>query len=328
MLSSSAWLLLGLSALAAASPRSERRATTVTAADLAKFNLLSEYAASSYCNINSPGLLTCTASACPEVEAAKAVSTIEFADAITDQGGLVATDSVNKLIVVSFRGSSSVRNFISDVLFLGSDCSFRSGCKAHSGFLVSWASVRTRVFAAVKAAVAANPTYKIVTTGHSLGGAVATLAGADLRASGYPCDIYTFGSPRVGNDVFANFVTAQAGKEFRVTHLDDPVPRLPPILFGYRHTSPEYWLSTGTATTVDYSLAQIKVCEGTANVECNAGQGGFDTTAHGYYLGHISACGGDLQFRDTAMEQRYANLIKYAALDVEYAHALNASGSA
>ncbi len=92
----------------------------------------------------------------------------------------------------------------------------------------------------------------MVATGHSLGGAVATLAAAYLRAAGNAVDLYTYGSPRVGNDAFANFVSAQAGLEIRVTHLDDPVPRLPPLLFSYRHTSPEYWLYDGGATTTNY----------------------------------------------------------------------------
>lgn len=134
---------------------------------------------------------------------------------------------------------------------------------------------------------------------------------------------------QIGNTVFANYVTAQAGSEFRVTHLDDPVPRLPPILLGFRHTSPEYWLSTGNATTEDYTVADIKVCEGIANVNCNAGTSGFDVTAHINYLGPIQLCAADplLFRRDLEMETKYANLVMYAALDIQYAGALEANGS-
>jgi len=253
---------------------------------------------------------------------------------------------MNKLIVVSFRGSNSIRNWLLDILFLTAPCEFGSGCAAHAGFLASWASVKDEVFAGVTSALTANPDYKLVATGHSLGAAIATLAGATLRDAGYPCDIYTFGSPRVsdplcnilytqadqrkiGNNAFANYVTAQAGSEFRVTHLADPVPKLPPILLGFRHTSPEYWLSTGNATTNEYTVSDIKVCEGTANVRCNAGTLGFEVEAHVNYLGPISTCSADpIQFRrDLEMENRYANLVMYAALDIEYAEGLQADGS-
>ena len=45
------------------------------------------------------------------------------------------------------------------------------------------------VTAAVTKAVAANPTYKIVSTGHSLGAAVAALLGVMLRNDGHTVDI-------------------------------------------------------------------------------------------------------------------------------------------
>lgn len=105
------------------------------------------------------------------------------------------------------------------------------------------------------------------------------------------CELYTFGSPRVGNLAFATFVSEQAGDEYRVTHLDDPVPRLPGHDFGYYHTNMEYWLSTGSATTTGYTASDVQVCEGYYNTDCNsAGIISTDFTAHSYYFEHISAC--------------------------------------
>ena len=54
-------------------------------------------------------------------------------------------------------------------------------CTAHSGFLDSWNSAKPQIQAAIASARQSFPAYKIVATGHSLGGAVATLAAADLR---------------------------------------------------------------------------------------------------------------------------------------------------
>lgn len=198
----------------------------------------------------------------------------------------------------------------------------------HTGFDAAWAEVSSAVMSGVAATRAAHPGYAVVVTGHSLGAAVATLAAAYLRAAAaVALDLYTYGSPRVGNGAFADFITAQPGLEVRVTHLDDPVPRLPPLLFGYRHTSPEYWLDDGTATTTDYGVADVEVCVGDANTQCNAGTGGLDVEAHLYYLGPICGCSGGFDFRKRAAEpltdeQLEDRLNMFAKLDVQYAASL------
>lgn len=140
--------------------------------------------------------------------------------------------------------------------------------------------------AGVKKAKQLHPTYKIVTTGHSLGGAGALLGAAYLRKAGYAVDHYSFGSPRVGNSVFVKFVTNQAGAEYRVTHEADPVARLPPIVFNYRHTSPEYWLRSPSAAPTD-----VQVCTGHANIQCNGGTSGLDLEQHSLYFAQVNGCG-------------------------------------
>lgn len=127
-------------------------------------------------------------------------------------------------------------------------------------------------------------------TGHSLGGAIATLAAAYLRQAGHPCDLYPYGSPRVGNLALASFITAQEGNEYRITHTDDPVPKLPPITLNYRHISPEYWINT---ENVEVMAEDVEVCSGFANLTgCNAGTGlgNNNATAHVWYYGKIPAC--------------------------------------
>ena len=165
-----------------------------------------------------------------------------------------------------------------------------SGCKAHQGFLYAWGDVKSNTMAAVKSAKAAYPSYSIILTGHSLGGAVATIAAAYLRKAGYACDIYSYGSPRVGNEAFVNFVDTQAGAHYRVTHTDDPIPRFPGRILGFYHTRPEFWLSTGSATTTSYALSDIRVCTGTTNNDCNAGTSSIGLTSHSYYFQDVSVC--------------------------------------
>lgn len=69
-------------------------------------------------------------------------------------------------------------------------------------------------------------------TGHSLGGALATMAAARLIGDGVLepeeiAGVYTFGQPRVGDAAFAHDY-ALAGRHFRVVHDNDVVTRVPP----------------------------------------------------------------------------------------------------
>jgi predicted lipase len=134
--------------------------------------------------------------------------------------------------------------------------------------------------AAVKTARAAN----------SQGGAIAILACTYFRVNGIPCDIYSFGSPRVGNSAFSNFVNNQVGSHFRVTHTNDPVPNLPTSWFGWRHSGTEFWLSTGTSNTMAYELKDVVVCAGIDNNDCNGSTKSLDLLAHQTYFQNVQAC--------------------------------------
>jgi hypothetical protein len=223
---------------------------------------------------------------------------------LTGIGVYMAVDTRRKEVVLSLRGSNNIRNYITDVVFAWSDCDLTGGCKLHAGFLQAWDEIKDRITAAIKKARRRRPNYRLVVTGHSLGGAVATVAAAHLRAAGLAVDLYTYGSPRVGNDAFAIWFGRQRGGEWRVTHEDDPVPRLPPLFLGYRHTSPEYWLFGGESATTSYTVSHISVCRGIANVDCNAARWNTDPVAHLYYLGATSACAeSPLQVRAAAYGQ-------------------------
>jgi hypothetical protein len=109
-------------------------------------------------------------------------------------------DQTKKLIVVSFRGTQSLKN-LQALLNIGLNntglpaaC---TGCTAHGGFIQGWLDAKPKVVAAVNTATAANPAsagYKIVVTGHSLGAAIASIAAVELRRTftTYAVDLVCF----------------------------------------------------------------------------------------------------------------------------------------
>lgn len=87
--------------------------------------------------------------------------------------------------MLSYRGSSSLANWIGNINLAFAPFSGCSGCQVHAGFLSSWEDSRDSVKAALAQAQAANPGYAIIATGHSLGAAISTIAVAELRQTGF-----------------------------------------------------------------------------------------------------------------------------------------------
>ncbi|KAF7300115.1 Alpha/beta-hydrolase [Mycena kentingensis (nom. inval.)] len=173
-------------------------------------------------------------------------------DLLTDSHGYVARDDTKREIIVAFRGSVSPANFITDGAgFLvdwdvaNSKIVAPTGTKVHLGFQTAWHTISTKTMMIVAAEHAAHPDYAIVTTGHSLGGALAALAAISITLT-YPSvqvRCYTYGQPRTGNAVFASWVNEKIGAKrlYRVVHSNDGVPTMAPAILGFAHHSTEYW---------------------------------------------------------------------------------------
>jgi triacylglycerol lipase len=78
--------------------------------------------------------------------------------------------------------------------------------------------------------------------GHSLGGAMATIAAGRCVLSPIPSNpeaLFTYGSPRVGNGRYINYVKLD---HYRWVNNNDIVTRMPPRWLGYKHAGREMYM--------------------------------------------------------------------------------------
>jgi lipase (class 3) len=130
-----------------------------------------------------------------------------------------------------FRGTKVPQDFMSDfactpVRFDWVFAAAPALGEIHAGFGHTLADG----LAAIKNELSLIPAKPLLITGHSLGGAVAALAGAYFTATGAGAvhAIYTFGQPRIGLHNFCNTYTQILdGKLTRFVNKSDVVPRVP-----------------------------------------------------------------------------------------------------
>lgn len=146
----------------------------------------------------------------------------------------IGADQYKGDLFLIFRGTTTANNnadMVSDAR-IGIERSV-SGSPVHIGFNHAFKSMLPEIKAFVSEAKVTGTVHCI---GHSLGGAVATLA-ADWAASNMsmPVKLYTFGQPRVGLTFFSAILTKKLGANniHRVFHTTDPVPMVP--VFPYLH---------------------------------------------------------------------------------------------
>ena len=159
----------------------------------------------------------------------------------------------NNIILLAFKGSSSVENAITNINVIkcvhlpyrwhaaSSIWGFRmvkSVVRVHRGFYNAWKrhGYSERVLNRVDSIFEgmrnrSNTTFLL--TGHSLGGALATLAAHDIkcRFPEHHVTVYTYGQPRVGNRSFALEYNKLVDEHFSIINDGDPVSSVPKSLY-------------------------------------------------------------------------------------------------
>jgi predicted lipase len=127
------------------------------------------------------------------------------------------------------------------------------GARFHQGFVNALTDVWEPMSTAVDAERKKND-RPLWLTGHSLGGALAVLAGWVFYRKFVPVhQIYTFGGPMIGNDAAAKAINEVYGtKLFRYVDVVDPVPKLPTVSLSdneYLHCEKEMGLGVAEGAT-------------------------------------------------------------------------------
>jgi triacylglycerol lipase len=129
--------------------------------------------------------------------------------------------------------------------------------KIHEGFFIMYDEMVNPILQTIKTYYKEG--MQIVVTGHSLGAAVSTILGAELKDVGYDnVIVYTFASPRVGNEGLTDYINQIELPVFRIVNTEDIVPQIPlpvspnlqqyddPSFYshcGVEHNFTENWLS-------------------------------------------------------------------------------------
>ncbi|KAL1881042.1 hypothetical protein Plec18167_003583 [Paecilomyces lecythidis] len=248
-------------------------------------------------------------SRCDEFQGFELVTTWNTGPLISDSCGYITLSHPPhaKRIIVAFRGTYSITNTIIDLSAVpqvyvpypdpedddgAGERDKCSNCTVHAGFLTSWKTARATVIPHVEAALAQYPDYRVVLVGHSLGGAVAALAGLEMQIRGWNPQVTTFGEPRIGNQALASFLDETfnlTGRESRgqkghymspndiirdedeniqfrrVTHVNDPVPLLPLEEWGYEMHAGEIHISK---IDLPPSVSDLEHCNGDHDPQC------------------------------------------------------------
>jgi len=150
--------------------------------------------------------------------------------------GYVAQDQAGN-VVVAIRGTHGIHEWLHDLHYHAVSCPFMSaaGC-TEDGFTEVYTSLRVsagkeskRLLQGLANLAFPLPVQSLTLCGHSLGAALATLLALDLAVNTQYKDltVYNFGSPRTGDEQFAEVFNRLVPNTYRIANPMDLVTEVP-----------------------------------------------------------------------------------------------------
>lgn len=125
--------------------------------------------------------------------------------------------SNGKELIIAIAGTANLENVIEDICFWPSKTP--SGALAHAGAVRGYRELESTISGILR------KDLKPVFCGHSLGGGI-----AQLFAEKYHCKVVTFGALKT----YFRFYTAPELNHIRIICDDDPIPKVPALLYTHR----------------------------------------------------------------------------------------------
>lgn len=154
-------------------------------------------------------------------------------------------------LYIIFRGTRTQQEWSKDFEVNQEQVPFsnNSAILVHSGFL----SIFLEFDSLIQAVITELAPSHMYIAGHSLGAAVATLAGLQYSDQSIPLVVYAFASPLVGNDAFSTSVASSLVLH-RVTNRDDLVPLVPLNVMFNLSGDHQPWLYARAGTDHSFSV--------------------------------------------------------------------------
>lgn len=130
-------------------------------------------------------------------------------------------------VLVTFRGTSTKRDMCIDTKIRRVQTEYLpQGAWVHRGFEIQYRALRERLIDRIRDVDAGK---RLIFTGHSLGGALATIAALEFALKYPDRDVVcvTFGSPRVGSKGFKEQFDRMVDLSYRFVNERDVVPHAP-----------------------------------------------------------------------------------------------------
>lgn len=193
-------------------------------------------------------------------------------------------------IVIAFKGTTSTKNLQTDInMFysnarnllptmlgdedIAGDTAAKDNpilktkawrwAKVHKGFAIAYAAVAPMLLSTVKR-LQSERRRPVFLTGHSLGGALATVCSLDLhlRLGMTPKEIFvsTFGAPRVGNAGFSRIYDTNVPIHWRIVVGPDVVAKLPKI--GFTHVGKKVLITVDGDLFIDPNSLELNLWSG------------------------------------------------------------------
>lgn len=144
-------------------------------------------------------------------------------------------------LYITFRGSDGKQDWCDNIKGWTKEVPYQTtnpNIKVHAGFISQYKKARNLLRVVLDKDIVEGKCNSIIVTGHSLGGALATICALDLQFNDHndmEIECITFGSPRVGNRAFAHSYNLRVPVTYRLVYGHDTVCKVPPKILGYEH---------------------------------------------------------------------------------------------